>query len=132
MLLAELPADRRQQRSQSGVGDIRQWRAGFLWIGRAVQHMGAELKNTIVGPAAYDVERILIVARLVQRFGELSFEIFEARRHIEETLGQDTIEQRRIAAQPLGQPGRGAHDLGHEIQQSRVADEKGKHLNAGW
>ncbi len=105
---------------------------GPVGVGNAPQDLDANLELAVAGPASRDVENILeIVGK-----GELAIEVggeFAARRGRRgKTPAQHRVQQDRIAAEMFGQARSTTHDLGDQVQKSRVGMEQGEQLHAPW
>ncbi len=127
----ELLEHRLVQPGDDGIRDVAQRPAGFVDVAGVAQDVDPGLKPAVVGPAPGQVEDVLEVARLGERRVQLLAQPGPLRDGVEEPGGQDGIEQRRAAAQVLGQRRRPAHDLGQQVEQPRVGVEHREELDPG-
>src|SRR5690606_20386346 len=76
-------------------------------------------------------ENVLEIERLFHGRGELDRELRRACRWLKEILGEDRIEDDRVAAQMLREVRRAPQDLRYEVQQPRVRVKEREQLHAG-
>ncbi len=130
VLADEVGFDRGKQRHQHALGDIGQRRPGRFRRRDPAQELDANLKSTLRVPAPHEIEYVLKIARLGEHCFEIGHQTLEVRRRGEEAGAQHAVEEMRMFGQRVGEPWRAAHDLGDQVEESRIGVQQRKNLHA--
>ena len=93
--------------------------------------MGTDLEDGVICPAPLYIKKILEIPRLPRCLSEFRRHVVASWHEIKKIAAQHTVEQDRMPAEPPGKTRRGTHDLGHQVEQTRMRVEQRKKLYAG-
>ena len=124
MAAREFRLDTRQQGAQHRVGHGGQGLAGRRAADYPAQDLNPDPELLVVGPTAGQFQHVLIVVGLHKYGLQFGLEFGPRAQRLHEVAGQHGIQKRRVAAQPVGDARRAAHDLRHHVQHWRVGMEQ--------
>ena len=118
MRASELRFDTRQQRQDSGVGQVAEVSARLRRRHPVAQQLHADLELAVMHVATQAIEHVLEVHEMREAGLDLCPDRIARRHGRIEIAAEHSFEQADAAAEVLGETRRAAHDLGDLVQQS--------------
>ena len=113
------------------VGKIGKGLAGAAGVDRACKQPHADQEFLLRAEDAQPVEHLLVFGRAVDERRKPGRQVGAIRQFREQRRVEQPVENMRPARDDAGQPGRGAHDGGKQLQQAGIGLQQREKLDAG-